>query len=245
MNIDETDFAIAVSRLKPADQILRYFKEASSKGGLSSGDCLLPERELAEKIGVSRASLRETIRALEILGLIASVPGQGSYILPPNVRSLSSFFELMLALKPTLSENILELRLTLECEAIRLATKRATPEELAHIGEIIERMPGTLNRNQLGVDADFEFHKAIMRATHNDLFVFVYEIIETLLKRSHYERRVGVMYVSGVGEKFIDVHRRVYEALMEGDQDKAVERMREHFQEINRLLYKGRTASTS
>ena len=236
MSGDETDFAIAISRLKPADQILKYFKNVTTKGGLAPGDCLLPERDLAEKIGVSRASLRETLRALEILGLIASVPGQGSYILPPNVRALSSFFELMLSLKPTLSENILELRLTLECEAVRLATKRATPEELANIKEIIDRMPGTLNRNQLGVDTDFEFHKAIMRATHNDLFVFVYDITETLLKRSHYERRVGVLYVSGVGEKFIEVHRRVYDALMQGDENKAAQRMREHFQEINRLL---------
>lgn len=241
---DRTDIAITISRLKPADQILQYFKDVSTKGKLSAGDCLLPERDLAEKIGVSRASLRETLRALEILGLISSVPGQGSYVLPPNFRSLSSFFELMLSLKPTLSENILELRLTLECEAVRLATKRATPEELANIREIIDRMPGTLDRDQLGVDADFEFHKAIMRATHNDLFVFVYEIIETLLKRSHYERRVGVLYVSGVGEKFIEVHQKVYDALMEGDQDKAAERMKEHFQEVNRLLHKDQTAST-
>ncbi|MFO8088732.1 MAG: FadR/GntR family transcriptional regulator [Desulfatiglandaceae bacterium] len=238
MNGYETDFAITISKLKPADQVLKYFKDATTKGGLAPGDCLLPERDLAEKIGVSRASLRETLRALEILGLTLSVPGQGSYILPPNFRSLSSFFELILSLKPALSENILEFRLTLECEAVKLATKRATPEELAHIKEIIDRMPGTLNRSQLGVDADFEFHKAIMRATHNDLFVFVYEIIETLLKRSHYERRIGVLYVSGVGEKFIDVHRRVYDALMEGDENNAVQRMREHFLEINRLLHK-------
>lgn len=237
MNIGDADFTtIAISRNKPSDQILKYFNEVILRGGLKPGDCLLPERELAEKIGVSRASLRETLRALEILGFILSVPGQGSYVLPPNVRVLSSFFELMLSLKPTVSENILELRITLECEGIKLATKRATPEELAYIKEILDSMPGYLNRNELGVETDFKFHKAIIQATHNDMFIFVYEIIETLLRRSHYERRVGVLYVAGVGKKFIEVHQRVYDALVSGDESKAKAKMKEHFHEINRYL---------
>jgi DNA-binding FadR family transcriptional regulator len=167
-----------------------------------------------------------------------SVPGQGSYILPPNIQALSSFFELTLSLKPTISENILELRLTLECEAVRLATRRATPQEIRHIREIIDRMPESLDRDQLGVETDFEFHLAIMRATHNELFVFIYEIIEALLKRSHYERRVGVLYVSGVGEKFIEVHENVYAAMLEGDEHMAAEAMKKHFQVISEYLRK-------
>lgn len=238
MDKDKTELSLALNKSKPFDTILRYFKEAILQGGLKPGDCLIPERELGELIGVSRASLRETLRALEILGIIVSVPGQGSYILPPNIRSLSSFFELMIALKPTLSENILELRLTLECEAVSLATRRATPQELAQIREIIGRMPKTLDRDHLGVETDFEFHLAIMRATHNDLFVFVYEIIAALLKRSHYERRIGVLYVTGVGEKFIEVHENVFNAMLKGDELLAVETMKKHFQVINGFLKK-------
>jgi GntR family transcriptional regulator, transcriptional repressor for pyruvate dehydrogenase complex len=235
---DKTQLSLALNKTKPFDTVIRYFKEAILKGGLKPGDCLLPERELSDLVGVSRASLRETLRALEILGIIVSVPGQGSYILPPNIRSLASFFELILALTPSLSENILELRLTLECEAVRLATKRATPQELGYIREIIDRMPDTLDRERLGVDADFEFHLAIMRATHNELFVFVYEILQALLKRSHYERRIGVLYVTGVGEKFIEVHEKVYNAMLKGDETLAVESMRNHFKVINEYLRK-------
>ncbi|MHB8907412.1 MAG: FadR/GntR family transcriptional regulator [Syntrophales bacterium] len=238
MGNDKTQVSLVLTKSKPFDTVLRYIKEAILQGGLKPGDCLLPERELAEYIGVSRASLRETIRALEILGVIVSVPGQGSYILPPDIRSLSSFFELMLALKPTISENIMEFRLTLECEAVRLATRRATPQELGYIREIIDRMPKILDRDQMGVEADFEFHLAVMRATHNELFVFVYEIIGALLKRSHYERRVGVLYVTGVGEKFIEVHESVYDAMLKGDEALAVESMKKHFQVINEFLRK-------
>ena len=236
MEKDKTELSIALNKSKPFDTVLRYFKKAILHGGLKPGDCLLPERELGERVGVSRTSLRETLRALEILGIIVSVPGQGSYILPPNIRSLSNFFELMLTLKPTLSENILELRLPLECEAVRLATRRATPQELAHLHEIIDRMPESLDRDHLGVETDFEFHLAIMRATHNELFVFVYEIIEAFLKRSHYERRVGVLHVSSVGEKFIEVHDNVYDAMLKGDEVLSVEMMKKHFNFVNELL---------
>ncbi len=235
---DKTNLSLALVKSKPFDTIIQYFKEAVLTGGLNPGDCLLPERDMAKRIGVSRASLRETLRALEILGMIVSVPGQGSYILPPNIRSFSSFFELMIALKPTLSENILELRMMLDCEAIRLATRRATPQELAQIREIIDRMPRTLDRDNLGVEADFEFHLAVMRATHNDLFVFVYEIIAALLKRSFYERRIGVFSVKDVGKKFIEMHEIVYDAMLQGDEALSVEAMKKHFQVINGLLKK-------
>jgi GntR family transcriptional regulator, transcriptional repressor for pyruvate dehydrogenase complex len=238
MDKDKTNLSLALVKSKPFDTILKHFKEEILKGGLKSGDRLLPERELGNRIGVSRASLREALRALEMVGIIVSVPGQGSYMLPPNVRSLSSFFELMLMLKPTISENILELRLTLECEAVRLATKRATPQELAYIKEIINRMPKTLTRGQLGVETDVEFHLAIMRATHNDLFVFVYEIIDAFLRHSHYERRVGVLSVPQIGKQFIDVHKNVYNALMKGDEELAVKMMEKHFLFINKLLNK-------
>lgn len=236
MEKDRTQLSLVLNKSKPFDTILRYFKEATLADDLKPGDCLLPERDLAEAVGVSRASLRETLKALEILGIIVSVPGQGSYILPPNIRALSSFFELMLALMPTFSENILEFRLTLECQAVRLATKRATPREIALLREIIDKMPQSLDREQLGVDADFEFHRIIMRATHNELFVFVYDIIEALLKRSHYERRVGALYVSGVGEKFVEAHEKVYEAIFSGNEGNAEQAMRNHFQVINEIL---------
>ena len=234
--MSKNDFLVTISREKPHDKILKYLKEATVKGGMSPGDCLLPERDLAEKIGVSRASLRETLKALEITGLVTSIPSQGSFVLPPNIHSLSTFFELLLSLKPTLSENIFELRLALECKAVRLATKRISPEELANIKEIIDRMPESLNRNELGAENDYEFHKAIIRATHNDLFIFVYDIIETLLKQSFYERRLGVSFIAGVGEKFIDVHKDVYNAIVEGDEKKAEEKMIEHFKVIDNFL---------
>ena len=205
-------------------------------GALKPGDRLLSERELSVHLGVSRASLREALRALDMFGLISSIPGKGSLIQQPNFHALSAVFELMLFLNPSMSENVLEVRILIECEAVRLAAKRATPEELATIGSILRRMPVSLNGEDFGAEADFEFHRAIMRATHNDILIFLSKTIEGLLKRSHYERRISLFKIQGVREKLVGVHEDVYEAIAQGDADAAAERMREHFFYTNRLI---------
>ena len=235
MNPD-TSTPLAPARVRVFDEIIQYFKEAMGSGTLKPGDRLLAERELSSRLGVSRGSLREALRTLEMFGLISSVPGQGSYIVPPSFRALASFFELMLSLRPSISENILEVRMLLECEAVRLATVRATPDEMAHIKSILDRMPPSLEGPDFGAQSDFEFHTAVMMATHNDILIFVYETIEGLLKRSHYERRTSLFNITGIRDSLVKYHLEVYEAMAESDPDAAAERMRAHFRFTNRLI---------
>jgi GntR family transcriptional repressor for pyruvate dehydrogenase complex len=235
MKVEKDPFS-APPRRRLFDKIIDYFKEALGEGRLKPGDGLPSERELAMRLGVSRASLREALRGLEMSGFISIIPGQGSFILAPNSRSLSSFFELMFSLKPPISENILELRMIIECEATRLATRRATPEELAHIKTFLNLMRNSMTGDNPGVQADFEFHNAIIRATHNDVLIFLYETVESLLKRSHYERRVAVFNIPGARDVLVAAHEDVYDAMLTGQQEAAAERMREHFRILNRLM---------
>ena len=93
------------------EDILEYFKGIIRKGKLKPGDRLLSERELAGKLEVSRASLREALRALEMLGFLSINPGKGAYVLSPKTETLSAFTELTMYLRPTISENILEVRI--------------------------------------------------------------------------------------------------------------------------------------
>jgi DNA-binding FadR family transcriptional regulator len=219
------------------DKIISQFKDMMRRGELTPGDRLLSERELCTRLGVSRASLREALRALEIFGITSSVPGQGSYIKSPNFSALSSFFEMMLYLNKSISENVLEVRMLLECEAVSLAAKRATPEEISSLKAVIERMPVSLENEDFGAQADFEFHKMIMQATHNDIIIFISEAIEGLLRQSHYERRVALFRCEKeIRDKLISVHWGVYEAMQSGNAHLAARKMREHFRYTNKLL---------
>lgn len=222
------------------DEIIQHFRDAIADGSLKSGDRLLSERELASRLGVSRGSLREALKTLSMFGVISSEPGRGAYVMAPGFKSLSSIFELMLSLKPAVSENILEVRMILECEAVRIATLRATPEEMGSLKNILDRMPLSLNGPDFGAKADFEFHNAIMKATHNEILIFVYEAIEGLLKRSHHERRTSLFKIQGIRDELVDYHYEVYHAMAARDAERACACMRRHFEFTNTLLEKHR-----
>ncbi len=238
-----TDLGAAFSppKRRVFDEIIQHFKDAIAEGTLKSGDRLLSERELSARLGVSRGSLREALKTLSMFGVISSEPGRGAYVMSPGFKSLSSFFELMLTLKPAVSENILEVRMILECEAVRIATVRATPEEIGHIKNILDKMPLSLKGADFGAESDFEFHNAIVRATHNDILIFIYEAIEGLLKRSHYERRTSLFKIDGIRSELVKYHQEVYNAIAQRNEENACECMRKHFEFTNALLEKQRS----
>lgn len=219
------------------DSTLEYFKDRVREGQFKPGDRLLPERTMCSELGISRSSLREVLRVLEIFGITTSIPGQGSYILSPRLSSHASFFEMMLFLNQGISENVLEVRILMECEAVRLAAKRATPEELFSLKRVVERMPLKLKEENFGAQADFEFHKIIMQATHNDIIIFISEAIEGYLRKSHYERRIALFKAKKqIRDQLVAVHRNVYKALESGDASLAAAKMREHFNYTNKIL---------
>jgi len=141
-------------RRRVFEDILLHFKDAIKKGELKPGDWLSTERVLASEFGVSRASLREALRALEMLGLLSITPGKGARVLAPDTNSISAFFELTLSVRPTFSENILEVRVGIECEAVRLACKRGSREELANI-------VGTATESVIRLLSEFKSDKLI------------------------------------------------------------------------------------
>ena len=215
------------------EDILEYFKGLIRKGKLKPGDRLLTERELAAELGVSRASLREALRALEMLGFLSIIPGKGAHVLSPKTETLSEFTELTMYLRPTISENILEVRIIIECEAVRLASKRASREELGCIKSLLEQMQRLTPGKGLAVRAskiDFRFHKKIINATHNDFLIFLYDLIEILLRRSHSERwAASLSNITGAFNKIIRAHEALYEAIADGNEALAEKRLREHF----------------
>jgi len=218
------------------DQLIEYFKQQLGKGHLQPGDRLLGERELASALNVSRSTLREALRTLDVLGMLKIIPGHGSFVANPSIESLASFFELMLSLRPSLSEDVMELRQLLECEAVRIATTRATPTEMATLKHMLDRMPLNLESENFGAVSDLEFHTTIIKATHNDIIIFIYDSIEGLLKQTHIERRTRLFQIKESRNSILKVHFDIYAAMMKKDPDEAAGKMREHFFLTNKLL---------
>jgi GntR family transcriptional repressor for pyruvate dehydrogenase complex len=142
------------------------------------GDKLPNENDLAERLGVSRATLREAVRGLVAQGILEVKRGKGTYIcssLPLAGSYDVSSFE---SVKVRLSD-LYEIRLMFEPECIALACKQASDGELEKIYEHARRIERLLRSNGDWATADQEFHELIASASHNEFIIKLFPIINS------------------------------------------------------------------
>ena len=118
-----------------SDQAFEQIRDLIFRGQLKPGEQLMPERELAQALGVSRPTVRETIKQLVTMGLLEHRQGQGTFVRSiDDRRGLNPLAAMIEGHNPTLEE-LLEVRMGLEGQAVSLAAQRATPEDL----QVLER----------------------------------------------------------------------------------------------------------
>ena len=170
-----------------ADQIIKLIKSNE----LKPGDKLPPERELAEKFSISRASIREAFRVLEYRGLIKSTPGGGRFIREIDKDSLINTDNVILNLEKSSILELLEAREIFEVKIVELAVQRASAEDIKEIEENFNRMsgPGEIKDKDTEdvekTEMDTEFHLAIARASHNFVFINIMRFHLELLNNSY------------------------------------------------------------
>src|SRR3954454_16273983 len=125
------------------DQAIAKLKELISSGEFSAGARLPTERELTQRFGISRSSLREAVRALALVGVLEPRVGDGTYVttLEPDLLLTGIGFVSDLANAESLLE-IHAIRRLLEPEATRMATPRLTEDDFAQLDECLQRMEG-------------------------------------------------------------------------------------------------------
>ena len=232
-DVENSNIDITVpTRTRVFDTILAFFRRQLETGRLKAGDRLRPERELAELLNVSRPSLREALRAMELLGLVEIRHGQGAFMRAPEPAALTGFFGLVFAASPNLALGFVDLRIALECQAVRLACDHADDVDLQHIEAALARMPRSDSDGDLGAEADYEFHRAIVAASKNESLIFMCEAIAELLRQSHEERRAAVFGISGALDALAAAHVQIFDAIVARDGDRGVGAMREHFHRV-------------
>lgn len=212
------------------ERVLGFVREQLLSGKLKAGDRLLPEREFAARLGVSRPVIREVLRALAAMGVIDIRHGQGSVVRKPDFSEMGDLFTLMLAQNAEVVEDVMEARIAIERHAIRLACQRATAADMQRLEEAMRAIVATVNDAVAGGEADFEFHTRLVEAAHSPTLSSLYGAISNLLKRSHMQRRERISDVAGIDDYLIDHHKAVLAALVERDVERADRLLVEHFQ---------------
>ena len=211
-------------------KVFGFLREQLLEGKIRNGDRLLPERELALQLGVSRPIVREALRALSMLGVVEIRERVGTVVCQPDISVLGDVFAFSLAQVPDVIDDVMQARIALECQAIRLACRRATATDIERMREALDAIEATMNDADGGGLADFDFHSALVRASRSDTIVQLYTAMATLLTRSHRDRRRAV---GGQGDAIkrtvLEDHRRLLEVVIAGDADAADLALRRHF----------------
>lgn len=220
-----------IKQKKISDIIIDQIKEMVYDGRLKVGDKLPSELELSNKIGASRASIREALKALKEMGLIDSKAGGGSFIRNNFTDSLSGPLSLMVALNNTDMKSIFEFRKVIELGAISSAVNNSTIEELEELGQILSRMKEASKEEILG-KLDREFHEKIIDMSKNIFFKINMKAIVDIL-----DRFLHVSAMKSKKDDILKVHFEIYEALKSKDEKLAKKLLEGHLEEVEELNF--------
>ena len=213
------------------EEIVDQIKKLLADGKLKPGDKLLAERELADRFQVSRASVREAIRTLEMLGIIDIRPGEGTFIRGTETDDIIRPLAMFLAVERNSALDMFEMRRIFETATASFAAQRATPEELDQIEATLESMKERLNvqDSEKGEEYDAAFHFAIAEATHNTLLTRLFKTVSGDFAKANSAAR-RQLYLDNVNnaQRIIDQHSEILVAIRSGSPKAASKAMLAH-----------------
>ncbi|MBZ6075768.1 FadR/GntR family transcriptional regulator [Microvirga puerhi] len=214
---------------KGFEKVFAFLRERLLEGALRPGDQLIPERELAAQLGVSRPILREALRALTVLGVVEIRGRAGTVVRRPDLSVLNEFFTFALAQQSDVIDDVMQARIAIECQAIRIAAERATISDFEKLQRALGRIAETIDDPDAGSAADYEFHRTVVAASKSEMLIALYDSIAGILRRSHHDRRELLLAFDTMKSYLVEDHRRVFDAIVARDPERADRVLREHF----------------
>lgn len=224
-----------VKNTKVYEQIVDQIKAMVEDGTLKKGDKLPTERVMAEDLGVSRASVREALRVLEVVGLIESRQGAGNYIKENFGGLLSEPLAIMFMLQESNPLDIYELREVIELETVILATRKRSDEHLEKIKNILDELKENIDEDR-NVVLDKEFHYTIAAASGNKLIIDVLEVLSQLIDKFIKVSRKNILSDAENKIQLLSLHEKLYEAIRDRNEVNAHVIMKDHFELIKRYI---------
>lgn len=217
-----------VSRPRLYEQVARQILAWVKENGLEAGDRLPAERELAARLGVSRATVSQALVAMEVVGVVAVRHGDGA-ILVESART-SKVVAALRRHAQRLPE-IIDARDALERKLAELAAARRTAEDLEAIRAALDEMDVAIKAGDRGVEGDEHFHAAVTKAAHSALLERLMAEISDLIR----ETRIQSLSLPGRPQASLDDHRRIAEAIERSDIPGAAEAMTAHIAMVRDL----------
>ncbi|NEC47383.1 FadR family transcriptional regulator [Actinospica acidiphila] len=223
-----TDALRPMAKQRLYEQVLDRLRQYVTEGGLRAGDRLPPERDLAQRLGVSRASVKQAIVVLEVQGLVEARHGGGTYLVRDSLDVEP--VERMVERRRRLPD-VLEAREALETKLAELAAERRTDDDLAALRSALAHMAEEIEAGGAGVEGDRRFHAAVTAAAHSALLAeFMRSIAEQIA-----ESRTESLRQPGRPNRSLAQHRAILDAIAEGRPRQAAAAMRRHVRTVAKV----------
>ncbi|WP_371659724.1 FadR/GntR family transcriptional regulator [Streptomyces sp. NBC_00280] len=210
------------------EQVLDRLRNYVVEGGLGAGDRLPPERDLAARLGVSRASVKQAIVVLEVQGLVEVRHGGGTYLVRDSleVESVEQLVERRRRLP-----DVLDAREALETKLAELAAERRTQENIDELRAALGVMAEEIDEGANGVEGDRRFHAAVTAAAHSGILAeFMRSIADQITESRHESLRQLGRPVRSLAQ-----HRAIFEAIEAGQPRQAAAAMRRHVRTVAKV----------
>lgn len=211
-----------------------YIKEYITDEHLSPGDSLPSEAQIAERLGVSRGSVREAVKALEALGIVDVSQGRGLFVRDTNLDPLLEILSFGARFEPKLLAELMQLRTWLETAAIGEVIKRMDAAQLQEIEQCLEKWETHARQGIIVSEDDRDFHQVLYRNLGNKTFLQLLDIFWLVF--------------NGITEKGIradpyplqtlNEHRTIFEMVRKGDIDGARRAIIQSNRHITERIYK-------
>ncbi|MGD0790463.1 MAG: FadR/GntR family transcriptional regulator [Terriglobales bacterium] len=226
----KSDFEV-VRRNKVYEEVAKQI-ERLILNKLHPGDKLPSERELAEMLQVSRSSIRDAIRGLELMGLVEPRQGAGTIVRELSAEAVVNPFANALKRRQELVSELLDFRKMLEPPLAARAAGHASPDEISEMEEILQRQEKKLSHGDAAIDEDAEFHYSVALASGNSVVLKVLDILMDLLR----DTRERSLQLKGRPQKSLAGHRRILAAIKRHDGEAAKAAMRRHIEDVEEIV---------
>lgn len=214
-------------RTRLSDSVCEQLIQGIGTGSFEPGSELPSESTLAQEFGVSKPVVREALGKLASFGALQIRQGRPATVTGLTASPLREFFSLAVQIQPESLREAIELRRAIETQTVALAAVRATDGEIAELRALVDQMADQTERLEAFIEIDIKFHRAVAKASHNQLMRLLVDALEEIMRKSIIN--LQMRRKSANKTRKFDIHRRLLKAIEDRDPEAAAATMNEHF----------------
>jgi GntR family transcriptional regulator, transcriptional repressor for pyruvate dehydrogenase complex len=201
-------------------------------GTWKAGQQIPTERVLCQQLGIARNSLREALKAMELIGMLESRVGEGTFVCPRSEFLSRPLLWAFTGTDHAELADLMEARALMEADLAGLAAKRATPEELKRIEDTLQAMEHDIASSEAVLESDMAFHLYVGQAAHNEVLANAAQLLRNVLK---YWIHLKLM-IGRIPAQALERHREIYQAICSRNVQASRALMQEHLDETTMLI---------